>query len=172
MKYIYALLLSFGLLVPQLTPVQERPVVNLPRATRQDNWGGGSCVYATTVTLLNWQGRYQTAKYIRRAYSGGSSLKNIVAKLDRLNIRYAYCTRGDVKFLEWACRTRRGAGVVVTGGVHFVTLVHLDNNWACILDNNSTHKFQWISRGRFLAEWRASGGWAIAVVYSPAAPLP
>ena len=150
----------------------ERPTVNLPLACRQANWSGheGSCVFATTVSLLKWQGRYNTANWVRRNCSNGAGRARAAAIFDRAGIRYAY-TRGDVKFLEWAIRTRRGAGVVIMGGDHMVALVHLDASWACIMDPN-TRKFHGISRGSFLAEWRASGGWALAVVYTPAAPMP
>jgi len=165
MKFLFAVVLCFGL-------VAERPVVNLPRPCRIANWGGGSCVYASTVSLLRWQGRIQTANWIRRHYRGGSSLRNIVSKLDQIGVRYAYSTGGDVKFLDWSIRTRRGAGVVVWKGEHMVALVHLDSNWACVMDPNNTQKFHWMSRGIFLADWRRSGGWAVTPVYTPAAPLP
>lgn len=162
MKYVL-LILCFGL-------VAERPTINLPPSCRQANWGG-SCVYASTVSLLKWQGRTQTANWIRRHCGGGASLKTIVSRLESIDARYAYSTGYDVSFLEWSIRTRRGAGVVVWKGEHMVALVHLDSNWACIMDPN-TQRFHWMSRGMFLADWRRSGGWAVAPVYTPASPLP
>ena len=64
----------------------------------------------------------------------------MAAKFDREGIRYAYVTNGDVRFLEWACRTRRGCGITVMGGAHMVALVHLDDKWAAILDNNNVEQ--------------------------------
>jgi hypothetical protein len=154
----------------------ERPTVNLPLALRQSNWVGnqrqGSCVHATMISLLRWQGRDKTADYWRRTYGNGEEPDDLAAKLDRANIRYAYTTNGDVWFLKWACRTRRGCGITIMGGAHMVTLVHLDSQWAAILDNNNVSKFIWVPRATLIAEWKASYGWAVTPVYTPAAPLP
>lgn len=150
----------------------ERPIVNIPRVLRQSNWGGGSCVHATLVSLLRWQGRYNTANWWRRTYGGGEWPESFHGKLDRNGIRYACNTEGDVAFLEWACSTRRGCGITVQGGVHMVALVHLDSEWAAILDNNSVDLYIWIPRATLIAEWQASYGWAVVPVYTPAAPLP
>jgi hypothetical protein len=153
----------------------ERPIVNLPAALRQSNWSGsqgeGSCVHSTTVSLFRWQGRYKTAEHWKK-YGNGESPDGLAAKFDREGIRYAYVTNGDVRFLEWAIRTRRGCGVTVMGGAHYVALVHLDAKWACLLDNNSVEKYKWVPRESFLVEWKSSYGWACAVLYTPAPPLP
>ena len=53
-----------------------------------------------------------------------------------------------------------------------MALVHLDSKCAMLLDNNDVDHLIVIPRERFLAEWRASGGWALTVVYAPAPPLP
>lgn len=153
----------------------ERPIVNLPVALRQTNWssgGQGCCVWATTVSLLNWQGRERTAERLRRVADGGAEPEGFAQRLDSLGIRYAYTTAGDVKFLEWALRTRRGCGVTVMGGAHFAALVHLDSKVAILLDNNSVEKYKVVTREAFLAEWKSSYGWGLAVLYGPAAPLP
>jgi len=159
-------------------PITERPVVNVPLALRQSNWissdgdGDGSCVHATMISLLRWQGRSHTADYWQRNYGGGECPDDMAAKLDRAGIRYAYVTNGDVRFLEWAIKTRRGCGITVLGGAHFVALVYLDDKQAAILDSNDVSKVRWVSRASLIAEWKASFGWALAPVYSPAAPLP
>lgn len=156
--------------------VQERPVVNIPLGLRQENWlgkqGEGSCVWASTVSLLRWQGRYNAADWVRENCGDGQSVGSHVYQMEKIGLRYAFITNGNVKFLEWCCRTRRGAGVVVMGGVHMVNLVHLDSQWACILDNNNVSRYYWVPREKFLSEWRTSGGLAFTVVYSPAAPMP
>ena len=154
----------------------ERPVVNVPAALRQSNWvgpgGEGSCVHATMISLLRWQGRAKTADCWRRANAGGEWPADLAAKFDSIGIRYAYVENGDVRFLEWACRTRRGCGITVLGGGHMVALVHLDDQWAAILDNNDVSAFRWVPRVSLIAEWKASHGWAVTPIYSPAAPLP
>jgi hypothetical protein len=154
----------------------ERPTVNLPLALRQSNWTGsagmGSCTWATMVSLLRWQGHYDVANWVRQNYGDGACQNCMPQKMDRAGIRYAYVTNGDVKFLEWACSTRRGFGIAINGGEHMVALVHLDAKWAALLDNNNIENFIWVPRETLIAEWKASNGWAITPVYSPAAPLP
>ena len=137
----------------------ERPIVNLPVALRQTNWssgGQGCCVWATTVSLLNWQGRERTAERLRRVADGGAEPEGFAQRLDSLGIRYAYVTNGDVKFLEWALRTRRGCGVTVMGGAHFVALVHLDSK-SHFTRQQQRGEIQG-RRAAFLAEW-TSYGW-------------
>lgn len=162
---------------------KEYPTVNLPVLLRQKNWLGskqeGSCVYATFISLLRWQGRYATANYFRTHYGNGEYADKtwnpegggLAEKLEKEGIRFAYVTDGDVAFLEWACTTRRGCGVTVMGGRHMVALVHFDSEWAGILDNNDTERIHWVPREQFLAEWQNSNGWAVTPVYTPAPPL-
>ena len=167
-----------GCAPPRVTrpATQERPTVNLPLRMRETNWWGpegqGSCTWATMVSLLRWQGRYRTADWVRQNCGDGEWPGSMSEKLDGMGVRYAYTTDGDVKFLEWACRTRRGCGITVNGGGHMVALVHLDKNWAALLDNNAVEKYIWVPRESLIAEWKASNGWAIAPIYAPAAPLP
>jgi hypothetical protein len=155
---------------------QERPAVNIPAALRQSNWignqGQGSCVHASMISLFRWQYRLKTADYWRRNYGDGEYPEDLAAKFDREGIRYAYVANGDVRFLEWACRTRRGCGITVMGGAHMVALVHLDDKWAALLDNNNVERFIWVPRETLIAEWKASYGWAVTPIYAPAAPLP
>jgi len=92
--------------------------------------------------------------------------------LNAAGIRYAYVTNGDVGFLEWAIQSGRGCGITVNGGSHMIALVHLDDKWAAVLDNNGVEEYIWIPRETLLAEWQASYGWAITPVYSACPPLP
>lgn len=161
---------------------KEYPVVNLPPALRQKNWlgskGEGSCVHATMVSLFRWQGRFAMAEYWRRNYGNGEYADytwnaggGLAAKFDKAGVRYAYTVAGDVEFLKWACTTRRGCGVTVMGGRHMVALVHFDDEWAGILDNNSTDKIIWVPSQQFVSEWKNSNGWAVTPVYTPSPPL-
>jgi len=163
---------------PHLAPVvnEERPTVNLPEVLRQKNWignkGEASCVWASTISLLRWQGRYVTANWIRQNYGNGERPEHWMQLAEKIGLRYALTTGGDVSFLEWACRTRRGAAITVMGGKHMVCLVHLDDKWAALLDNNATSNYIWVPRETLIAEWKASYGWALTPIYTPAAPLP
>ena len=175
MRYLLVLLLAF---VGCTRVIEvERPTTNLPISLRQENWigsaGQGSCVFATCVSLLRWEGQYDLADKIRNECGNGAGPDTLDNVLDQYGIQYAEELQGDVRFLEWTVATRRGAGVIVDGGKHCVALVYLDAEWAVILDNNQTDSYIWVARDKFLKEWREAGGWAFAFIQgSPAAPLP
>ncbi len=146
------------------------PIVDLPLPARCRNYAGGSCVCASTISLLRWQGRDDLAAGLRNSCVGGQSAGSLHVHLDRLGVRYASTTSGDAAFLEWAIRTRRGCGITYYP-MHFVNLVDLTANHATLLDNNRVGQYITMPRDEFLRRWRGYGGWATAVVYSPAAPL-
>lgn len=147
------------------------PAVDIPPELRTANWGGGSCVHASTVHLLHWQGQPALAQWWRATYSGGEHASRLHERLDAAHLRYAYTTAGDVAFLEWALRMRRGAGITYFPN-HAVNLVHLDGERAGVLDNNRLEQVIWIPREEFLTRWRNYGGWGWTLVYTPPPPLP
>lgn len=156
---------------------KEYPTVNLPMALREKNWlgqkGQGSCVHASMIMILRWQGRLKLADWWRTHHGDGEWEDNLMRKFNAAGVRFASTeNKRDVTFLEWACRTRRGCGVTCMGGRHMVCLVHFDNKWAGILDNNRIEKIKWMPRETFLSEWFNSNSWAITPVYTPAPPLP
>lgn len=153
------------------TGTSTAPVVDLPPSLRTSNWGGGSCVHASTVHLLHWQGLHELAEWWRQTYSGGEYSTRLHSRMEAARLRYAYTTSGDVAFLEWALRTRRGAGITYFPN-HAVNLVHLDHERAGVLDNNRVERVIWIPRDEFLQNWKRYGGWAWTVVYDPPPPVP
>jgi hypothetical protein len=155
----------------------EYPIVNLPYPLRQKNWSGslgqGSCVHASMVTLFRWYGRFDLAEWWRKNHGNGETQSGLSQKLTEKGIYFAETTSGDVKFLEWCVRTRRGAGIVWSNGAHMLNLVDLNDRYASILDNNRIDVIQKVPRDKFVAEWRRSGGWAVTpVIGHPASPLP
>lgn len=155
----------------------EVPVVNLPYSLRQRNWASkptqGSCVHATMCSLFNWQGHPRMAQWWRANHTDGDYPERLAGELDRAGVRWAGTwDRKDVSFLEWSIKTHRGCGVAIEGCKHMVALVHLDNNWAGLLDNNDTSRIIWVPRATFLAEWFNSRSWAVTPVYTPSPPLP
>ena len=154
-----------------------RVVMDLPIEMREANWGGGSCVHATTVNLLRWQGQPDIAAWWRSAYSGGESSSRLVRRMEAAGLRYSYTTTGQIGFLEWAVRTGRGAGLFYKPR-HAVNLVGLDAKYAYLLDNNDINhpervgRYERVPRDVFEARWRAYGGIAWTLVYQPPPPLP
>ena len=94
-------------------PRLEYPTVNLPVSLRQSNWLGnkneGSCVHATMISLLRWQGRLGTADYWRQHYGNGEWPEDLAAKFDHEGVRYAYVTNGDPEFWNGLARHVAGA---------------------------------------------------------------
>jgi hypothetical protein len=155
----------------------EVPVVNIPFNLRQRNWArnprDGSCTHATMVSLFRWQGHPKMAAWWRRHHIGGTWPELLATQLDQAGVRWAGTwDQKDVAFLEWAIKTHRGCGVAISGCHHMVALVHLDNNWAGLLDNNDITRIYWVPRETFLAEWFNSRSWALTPVYTPSPPLP
>lgn len=156
----------------------EHPVMNLPPSLSVRNWSkGGSCVIASMVDLLRWQGKFDTAARLRSRYSGGQTYYSWRQILDSEGIRYASTyQKSDVGFLERAIATRRGCMVGVMpyskqkNPQHMVCLVDLTLLQACILDNNDPKRVHWVSREAFLDEWYRSGSWALTPVYTPTSP--
>ncbi len=156
---------------------EEYPTIQVEQVFREQNWlgpqGEGSCVHASMVMLFRWQEQYDLADMWRATYADGEWATNLAIKLDAEGVRYAYTYQeNDVSFLEWAVSTRRGCAVTVKGGAHMVILVHLDEEMAGILDNNSPETIKWVPRETFLVEWESSNSWAVTPVYDAPPPLP
>lgn len=167
--------------VLRVAPSVRRIVLNLhrleiPQRWRRRNWigdrGQGSCVHASLVHLLHWQGRHGLADWWQKHYADGETATGLATKLDAAGIPFGETRSGDEAFLEWAIRTRRGAAVVVQNGAHMVNLVGLDRRSALILDSNAPEQIQEITRSEFLREWKSSGGWAVTPVGVPTPPSP
>ena len=148
--------------------------MNLPLSARQKNWtspgGSGSCVVASSVMVMRWQGMDEMAKRFRNTYSGGQSSSSINAKFEANNLRFAYTTSGDVQFLEWCCRTRRGAGIGYFPS-HCICLVDMTPTTCYLLDNNRIGHYIEVPRDEFIRKWHGWGGWGFTLVYSPAPPM-
>lgn len=165
---------------PSPARVRERAAaageIRIPAAWRVRNWvgpwGQGSCVHASIVHLLHWQGQHELAAWWRAHHADGSSASDLAPKLEAAGLRWAETRQGDVAFLNWAMRTRRGAAVVVNGGAHMVNLIGLDAQSAKILDSNAPGQTFVRPRAEFLQDWTQSGGWAVTIVGTPKAPLP
>jgi hypothetical protein len=148
----------------------ELPAVDLPLDSRCRNYGGGSCVCASTISVLRWQGREDLADRLRQICSGGQSSSSIITKMERLELPYAYTDNGDAAFLNWCCQTRRGA-TIFWKPAHSCTLVGLTESEAVVLDNNHVGRYEYTPRDEFIRRWRGYGGFALTpLVGSPAPP--
>jgi hypothetical protein len=158
--------------------IRDSSLVNLPTAQRSVNWSvghpdNGSCMWASAMNLLRWQGREPLAKWIGENRGGAASFRDLVDVLDHSNCPWAY---GNTEaFLEWACRTHRGAIVSAYQGTHALNLVGLDDENAWVLDNTGPQGQQIVrySRADFIRQWRESGPAALTPMGgSPTPPQP
>lgn len=153
--------------------------MDLPPAMRTKNWGGGSCVHASTVSLLKWQGQYEMADWWRETYIGGEYATRLVNRMEQAGLRYAYTSEGDMQFLEWAHRNRLGAGLFFFPA-HAINFVGMDDKYVYLLDNNNVSypedrgHYRRIDIGTFRRKWRDYyGGFAWTIVsLSPPPPPP
>ena len=150
---------------------KARDFVDVPPEWRQRNWSDptGSCVHATTISLLRWQGLYQEAAEWKRRYGGGESAGPHTRKMKDMGLKYVVTTDSDVRLLEWALATRRGCGVTWPPG-HCVALVGKEHGQAVILDNNRVGDYRRVPWSDFLSTWRRAGGWAFAITNGKVPP--
>jgi hypothetical protein len=149
----------------------EAPAVDLPVESRCRNYNGGSCVCASTISVLRWQGCDDLADRLRQICSGGQSSGSIIAKMERLKLPYAYTLDGDAAFLDWCCQTRRGA-TIFWKSAHSCTLVGLTKSEAIVLDNNHVGRYEQTPRDEFIRRWRGYGGFALTPLAGSPAPPP
>ena len=154
-------------------PVQQVSAVTwaqIPVRLRAENYGP-SCGHASLETVLRWQGLHKMADWWRRNHWGAYSVDSMAVDCDRAGLRFAYTTNGDAAFLDWCARTRRGAAIHYFDR-HAVTFAGYRIGKAVLIDNNNTRRDIEIPRAEFVAMWKAYGGRALTVVYSPPPPKP
>jgi len=157
------------------SPYQSVPPMDLPMEWRTKNYLGGSCVHASMVSCLRWQGHDELADWWRQTYSGGEHSSGLISKADRAGLKFAYTKDGDPNFLDWCSRTRRGA-VIFYKPSHSINF----NGWvlrdgrehAALLDNNNVSRYEYVPRDTFISRWRGYGGFGFTVVYDPPPPKP
>ena len=156
---------------------QARPAVDLPYELRKKNWGGGSCVHASTITLLRWlafgAGDPEMNWLAEHwPYSGGEYSSRHRERIEKAGLRYVMTVDGDTELLKWAILTRRGCAIAHDG--HCYNVVGYDDATGEVitLDNNHTQRYDYTAWSEKVRQWQRGGGWAFAFVYDPPAPLP
>lgn len=171
---------------------------DLPGVLHQRNTGGsdgaGLCVYASARHSGRWQNdpAFDAIFDWMKKHPGGSypekfkrTLEQCCKELGFDVPRYLQIEGGDLEILKLACKTGRMPCVTYSysptgryGGrriAHMVSLVHADNNWFCILDNNfpGENKYEWMSPREFAPSYAPSGrGWSIILLTPPPPPPP
>lgn len=162
-------------------------VLDLPPEMRTKNWGGGSCVHASTVNLLKWMGQFEMAEWWRANYSGGEYDSRLIQRMEAAGLKYAWSR--DPSFFNWCARTRRGAGIFYkpSHAINFVGITsptpenfgqYPDREVFNLLDNNATGypeqhgHYELVMRREFEERWRGYGSFAWTLIYDPPAGIP
>jgi hypothetical protein len=97
---------------------------------------------------------------------------------------YLQVEGNDFELLRRACRTGRMPGVTYafspTGRygkariAHMVNLVHADERWCAVLDNNFPGTIEWMSPAEFQRTWTGGSGhgWAVILLAEGPPPAP
>lgn len=168
---------------------------DLPGAEHLKNKGGsdgaGLCVFTSIEMAAKWQNvevLFGLRDYMTKFPGGGypekvdKYFKKIAAEKKLPVPNYIQITNGDMSVLDLAMKTVRIANVTYGYSPrygekinHMVCLVHLDEKYAVILDNNfpGDDKLEWVEREEFKKRWlMQQGGWALILLDPPPPPIP
>lgn len=160
-------------------PSAEIPGANLPLSLRQTNWRGklgqGSCVHASSMYVMRWNGQYELADWWRKTYGDGETGSGIMRKLTAAKVPFYATAKGDPAVLEYATKTRRAA-IIWFFDSHCVTFCGFAKDadgkeYAYICDNNRVNQFIKIEKQSFIRRWQTQyDGFACCFLGVPLPP--
>jgi len=170
---------------------------DLPGLFHIKNRGGsdglGLCVFASLSHSSEWQNlpTRHFFEWMKKHPGGGwpEKVDKMIKKYcDEKGIDvpdYVQIQSDDLEVLKLACQTGRMPGVTYSfsptgryGGAkiaHMVSLVHADDEWFAVLDNNypGDNKIEWMSPNEFLRTYKGGRtGWCVIFLDSGPPPLP
>lgn len=166
---------------------------DLPREARHKNRGGrngaGLCVFASLDHAALFQNDRAVTGLFQKMFAepGGGWPQKVDAMMRKYCPRAVYLQYegNDPGILRLALKTGRMPSVTYNGHdphygmnqsiAHMVNLVHLDEKYAVVLDNNfiGDRDLVWLSPDDFSRRWRGNGsGWAIILLSPPPPPVP
>jgi hypothetical protein len=196
-------LLSILCLLSSVLPVEAAPTlggavspdgkttvqIDLPKALRHHNTTGvdgyGLCVFWSITHAARWQQEgplLDFAVLMEKERGGGwpEKVDKMIAKY-AATVDYLQYIGRDAIVLTASLKSNRLPSVTYCGRdphyrgtiAHMVNLVHLDDQWACILDNNyiGENDLVWMTPSEFFERWRGKGsGWAVVLLKEPPDP--
>ena len=165
----------------------------LPASQKKKNVGGrdgaGLCVFTSIEYCARYQNEprlFDLQKNMTKEPGGGYPEKvDAMIKKYGNGTRYVQDTTGNVELLKLAIKTGRPCGVTYDGYddhygygrpiAHMVQLVYIDNDYACISDNNypADNQYVWMTTSEFVARWTGNGGgWCVILLNPPPPPPP
>jgi hypothetical protein len=172
--------------------------IDLPGRFHQKNRGGsdgaGLCVFASLRHTGLWANNTVFASLFRFMWTrpgGGypSKVDKMIADYCAANGQpkpsYVQIESGDLEVLKAACAAGKMPGVTYSksptgryGGrsiSHMVSLVHADDNWFCVLDNNyiGEDQYEWMTPAEFTKTYTSGRkGWAVILLDNGPPPAP
>jgi len=158
--------------------------------------GEGCCVWTSIHHAAVWQNvrEYQEApRWIQQHGIRGGAYPGAVAKYLPQMARqrgaeepsaFLNYEGNDIELLKLACRTGRMPAVTYTYSptgryrgkiAHMVNLVHADDRYFAVLDNNfpGADQIEWMTPEEFRRSWTGFGqGWAVILLAPPPPPVP
>ncbi|GBD37548.1 hypothetical protein HRbin36_02683 [bacterium HR36] len=153
--------------------------------------GAGLCVFTSLTHAADWQ-NVEALRELRdwmRQFPGGGWPEKVDEMVRRLcrerNLpipEYLHYQGNDVEVLKLACKTGRMPCVTYCFSpagryqgqriAHMVNLLHAEDRWFAVLDNNYPGTVEWMSENEFRRTFSGLGeGWAI-ILLAPAPPPP
>ena len=158
-------------------PPPEQPVCNLPAELHVANWRGkegqGSCVHASLKNHAAW---HNDQEFVHNwPWEDGEYASRVRQRLDDAGYEFAFTERYDSRFLDWCDATGHGA-ILWWKPSHccaFMGWVTIDGKqYAAVLDNNHTGRFELTEREQFIRLWSGYGGFALCLLEPPATSIP
>lgn len=164
---IYAAILALTLCATSL----QAQVADLAPEWRIRN-RGGSCGHCSTAMHLRWLQLFDEGDRWWNTYRGGEHFERHLGRLRRAGVKFIYTDSGDVRLIDYAIRSRRGA-IVYDAPLHIRNFQGQRGNSVLILDNNLISRMQPIERNRWIRQWQRISGIAIVILSgSPPPPVP
>jgi hypothetical protein len=178
-----------GLRTPDGKPVQlDFPVErHLKNAVGRD--GAGLCVFTSLAQAADWQ-NVEVLRDFRdwmRQHPGGGWPEKVDEMIQRLCRErgvpppdYLHYQGNEITLLKLACKTGRMPCVTYCYSpagryqgrriAHMVNLLHADERWFAVLDNNFPGSVEWMNESEFRRTFTGLGeGWAV-ILLAPAPP--
>lgn len=165
---------------------KTRVTIDLPPALRHDNTvgrdGSGLCVFWSITFAARWQKETALEDFavLMQSERGGGwpqRVDQMIAKYAP-GVDYLQYEGRDPVVIQAALKGKRLPAVTYAGRdphykgwiAHMVNVVHYDERWVCILDNNhiGENDLVWMTPAEFLQRWRGKGsGWAVVLLKEP-----
>ncbi|OAI41017.1 hypothetical protein AYO40_00625 [Planctomycetaceae bacterium SCGC AG-212-D15] len=166
---------------------------DLPVEARHKNRGGrdgsGLCVFCSVDHAALYQDDANVAGLFQKMFAenGGGWPAKVDAMMRKYcpSAQYLQYEGSDSSVLKLALKTGRMPSVTYNGHcphygmnqsiAHMVNLIHLDDKYAVVLDNNfiGERDLVWLSPADFYKRWRGNGsGWTVILLSPPPPPIP